>query len=304
MRITLVHNPGAGDTARTEERLRRELAEAGHQVSRALGDKDLERGLEDPAELVVVAGGDGSVKRVALGLAGRGVPLAILPVGTANNIAKSFGIVGPVAELAAGWATARRRPLRVGAARSRWGAARFVESVGAGVFAELIDRGEAEVDENEAGLTGPAIDRALLLLERIVRERPARPRRLAIDGRDLSGEYLLVEAMNIPLIGPNVPLAQAADCADGLLDLVTVSERERGRLADYVRARLTGGGGALELPVHRGARVTMEASPTELHVDDDAWEAEQDGGAPAAELREGEVTIALDEAAVEVLVSS
>lgn len=304
MRITLVHNPDAGDAARTEKQLRRQLTEAGHEVSRALGDKDLERGLEDPTELVVAAGGDGSVKRVVLALAGRGVPLAILPVGTANNIAKSLGIVGSVADLTASWATARRRPLRVGAARSRWGAARFVESVGVGAFAELIDRGRAEVDENEAGLTGPAIDRALLLLERIVRERPARPRQLTIDGRDLSGEYLLVEAMNIPLIGPNVPLAPSADCADGLLDVVAVSERERGRLADYLRNRLTGGTGGLELPVQRGARVTMGASPTELHVDDDAWEPEQNGGAPAAELREGDVTIALDGAAVEVLVSS
>jgi diacylglycerol kinase family enzyme len=228
--------------------------------------------------------------------------MTILPLGTANNIAKSLGILGSVPELAAGWATAPRRVLRLGSARTAEGTARFVESVGVGVFNELITRGRAEVDESSTGLTGHAIDRALLLLERIAREHAARPRRLTLDGRDLSGEYLLIEAMHMPLIGPNVPLAPSADCYDSLLDVVTVSERERGRLADYARARVTGEAAGLELPIRRGKVVMMEASPEELHVDDDRWEPEGNGGATQAELREGEVSIAVDAAAVEVLV--
>ena len=301
MRITLVHNPDAGEGQQSAATLRRQLAEAGHEVARTVSDKKLARSLKEPADLVVVAGGDGSVKRVVLALAGHKIPLAILPLGTANNIAKSLGVLGSVPELASGWTIAQRRVLQIGSARTPEGVTRFIESVGVGVFTELVTRGRTEVEDGSTGLTGHAIDRALLLLERIAREHPARPRRLMLDGHDLSGEYLLVEAMHMPLIGPNVPLAPAADCSDGLLDVVTVSEGERRLLADYARARLTGEAAGLALPIQRGMEVRMEASPEELHVDDDAWEAEDTGGGTQAELSEGEVSIAVDAPAVEVL---
>jgi diacylglycerol kinase family enzyme len=253
---------------------------------------------------VVVAGGDGSIKRVAIAIAGRGIPMAILPIGTANNIAKSLGALGSMRELIAGWRRAERRRLAVGKVVTRWGAMPFVESVGVGVFTELVTRGDSEVGENTAGLTGHEIDRALLLLQRIVAERAPRFRQLALDGSDLSGEYLLVEAMNMPLVGPNVPLAPGADYGDGELDVVTVTEREREVLADYVKARLAHGGTPPKLTVRRGSRVTMRASPGELHVDDAAWRPEQPTGpgAPAESMEEGEVRIALEPEGVEVLI--
>ena len=305
MQVTLIHNPGAGDAQHTEKRLLKELAEAGHEVR--LGstrEGKVEKALQDPGELVVVAGGDGSIKKVAVALAGRGVPMAILPIGTANNIAKSLGALGSVTELIAGWRRAERHRLSVGTVATRWGTMRFVESVGVGVFTELVTRGDTEVSDNTAGLTGHAIDRALLLLQQIVAERTPRPRRLEVDGVDLSGEYLLVEAMNMPLVGPNVPLAPGADYGDEHLEVVTVTEREREILAEYVRARLAGGAAPPELTVRRGTRVTIRASPGELHVDDAAWRPEQAVGAavPGPTLDEGEVAIALDDAWVEVLV--
>jgi diacylglycerol kinase (ATP) len=160
------------------------------------------------------------------------------------------------------------------------------------------------VDENVAGLTGHAIDRALLLLSRIAADAAPRPRKVTLDGTDLSGEYLLVEAMNIPLVGPNVPLAPGADWSDGLLDLVLVTERERPALSDYLRARIGGSAAPLELPVRRGRRVVLRASPSELHVDDDAWKPEPHADRRANDHAEGEVSIGLGEEGegVEVLV--
>lgn len=297
MRVTLVHNPGAGDDSHSGERLLQELAGAGYEARLVSGKKDLDRALENPGELVVAAGGDGSIKRVAVALAGRAVPMAVLPIGTANNIAKSLGVFGMVRELIAGWEGAARRPLRVGTVTAGGAAMRFVESVGVGVFSELISRGESEAGDNTAGLTGHELDRALLLLKRILLERRPRRRRLSLDGADLSGEYILVEAMNIPLVGPNVALAPGADCSDGHLDLVMVPEESRTALAEYVRARLSGAAAPLELPRRRGAQVSLDASPDELHVDDDPWKPPRAWSGDAEE-----VAIALDEAMVEVLV--
>ena len=168
VRVTLVHNPGAGDEQHSAKRILRELEEAGYDAQLAPARKGVEKALADPGDLVVVAGGDGSIKRVALAIAGRGVPMAILPIGTANNIAKSLGALGSFSELIAGWRRAQRRRLAVGTVATRWGSMRFVESVGVGVFTELVTRGRSEVNDSESGLTGHAIDRALLLLQRIV----------------------------------------------------------------------------------------------------------------------------------------
>jgi diacylglycerol kinase (ATP) len=307
VRVTLIHNPGAGDEQHSAKRILKQLAEAGHDARlQSTRRQGVEKALGDPGDLVVVAGGDGSIKKVAIAIAGRGIPMAILPIGTANNIAKSLGALGSVPELIAGWRRAERRRLAVGTVETPWGSTRFVESVGVGVFTELVTRGDLEVNESTTGLTGHAIDRALLLLQRIVAERAPRFRSLWLDGSDLSGEYLLVEVMNMPLVGPNIPLAPGADYGDGQLELVTVTEREREILAEYVRKRLSGGAAPPELTRRRGTVVTMRASPGELHVDDEAWRPEQrtGDGAPGPGLDEGDVTIALEEVGVEVLVGA
>jgi diacylglycerol kinase (ATP) len=303
VRVTLVHNPSAGDEQHTGEHLLEKLKEAGHDGRLVSAKKGLEKKLEDPGDLVAVAGGDGSVKQVALALAGSDVPMAILPMGTANNIAKSLGSLGTFDELIASWRKAERRRLAVGTVATRWGAMRFVESAGTGLFAELVIRGPEEIDDNTAGLTGHAIDRALLLLQRLVADRHAIRRHVELDGTDVSGEYLLVEAMNIGLVGPNIPLARGADFGDRRLELVTISERERDAFAEYVRARLAGEAARLELPRREGEQITLHASPSELHVDDDAWNTKPDlAERKQADAPEGKVTIALDEEAVEVLI--
>src|ERR1700687_3508028 len=44
------------------------------------------------AALVVAAGGDGTVRGCAGGLGGTGLPLAVVPLGTANLIARALGV--------------------------------------------------------------------------------------------------------------------------------------------------------------------------------------------------------------------
>lgn len=56
------------------------------------GSEMARRAAAEGAALVVAAGGDGTVNSVAAGLAGSGVAMGILPLGTANDLARELGI--------------------------------------------------------------------------------------------------------------------------------------------------------------------------------------------------------------------
>jgi diacylglycerol kinase (ATP) len=63
----------------------------------------------DDVDLVIVGGGDGTLNRVADALVATGLPLAILPLGTANDLARTLGI--PIGIPAACQVAAAGRPL-------------------------------------------------------------------------------------------------------------------------------------------------------------------------------------------------
>ncbi len=56
--------------------------------------------VEQNRQLVIVCGGDGTINEVVNGLAGSQVPLAVLPAGTANVLAKELGIPWDIAAAA------------------------------------------------------------------------------------------------------------------------------------------------------------------------------------------------------------
>src|SRR5712675_1904692 len=96
-RATLIHNEKAGDRRHGRAYLVGLLEGAGYDVSYfAVKQSDLAEALGHPAEIIVSAGGDGTVARVVAEARSDGPPIAILPLGTANNIATSLGIGGPI----------------------------------------------------------------------------------------------------------------------------------------------------------------------------------------------------------------
>ncbi len=296
MRVTLIHNPGAGRQGMTATALKKLLSSHGHEVRyRSQKEPGWKKALKKPADLVVVAGGDGTVARVARRMVCRGVPIALLPSGTANNIARTLGLVErPFKELVRGWEAARRVKLDVGTAAGPWGERYFVEGVGAGLFAGLLSnpvspRLKKRKDAVEAGM------------RRLRREAAQRePLELAarLDGKNISGRYLLLEALNLCYVGPNLHLAHDKRPGDGELDVVLVSEDERERLLYYLEHWQDNRERLAVLPSRRGRHLEIEWTGFELHIDDKLKPAED---AKPKEIA-GPVDVRLDGATVEFLV--
>lgn len=226
----------------------------------------------------MVAGGDGTIRQVALELARRGAqrPLVIVPLGTANNIARTFGVTGSPGDILGDLARAPDGRLTVWAARAEWGDGRFIESAGAGVFKSLL--------EGESMSMRDALTR---LQQQLAKVEPVHIRMLA-DDRDVSGDYLLAAAMNIVSIGPLLELAPSADPGDEHLELVRIGSTELPAVVRYIEARLAGDPAArLELVPLRVRRLQMDWPPHGGHLDDLPWPDEREHDKP----RTGTVTV-------------
>jgi diacylglycerol kinase (ATP) len=278
VRITLVHNPTAGQGRPSREDLETILAGAGYQVDYQTTAGKWKKALQPPPDLVVAAGGDGTVRKVAVELAGLGIPFTVVPLGTANNIAKTFGLHDTLEQLAADWKRRTPTPLDLGVVSGPRNEARFVEGFGGGVFAELIERGQEEV-EDSSSILGRETDRAVYLLRDIVTQARPLPWDVVVDGEDHGGEYIAVEILNMRFGGPNVPLAPDADPGDGALDVVLIDADGRQQLLDYLTGRLTHAAGPLpRLEIRRGRHVTLlPHRPVPFHLDDELWQPGGDG---------------------------
>jgi diacylglycerol kinase (ATP) len=66
MRITLMHNPKAGDAQHGKKQLMAALAKAGyHATYQSTKERGFKKALKNPADLVLAAGGDGTVAKIA-----------------------------------------------------------------------------------------------------------------------------------------------------------------------------------------------------------------------------------------------
>jgi diacylglycerol kinase family enzyme len=291
MDVVLFYSEAAGDGVGLT-RLRQAVTGAGHKLVHVVErHHDPESLLDVPADLVVAAGGDGTVGAAARALAGRGVPLAVMPIGTANNVARSLGIDGEPDDVAAGWHTARRRPLDLGRVRLPEEEVRFLEAVGGGLIAAGIAAHQARPGADTAPVCRKIPD-ALRAYRDALDSLEACRCRVSVDGDAHFENLLLFEVLNIRSIGPRLELASNVDSSDGRLSVVTASPFDRDALRDYLRARE----GEDEDPgpaglMARSAREVTIRGWDRLHVDDRIVDIDPD--AP--------IELSLEPAALDVL---
>jgi diacylglycerol kinase family enzyme len=257
VRVLVYHNPDAGHEPRPAADVIAELQRAGHEArwlnakDHALDDEDLR-----DVDVVVAAGGDGNVGRTARQLLGRELPIAILPLGTANNLGTLLDSQPhDLPDRLARW---RTLPFDAGILQRGDERMWFFEGFGIGAFAETAAAltARAETDPPEPNREAELRRDIRELSDRARAQRPLACEVL-IDGQRLASPLIMLEVLNIGLIGPNVPVAPDADPSDGALDVVMVPEPERGALIAFLEACARGDRPPPPFPVRRATTVRI-----------------------------------------------
>lgn len=233
----IIHNPTAGDGNHTREQLDELAMNAGYETEYTSKDEEEWGNFSAPnPDAYILAGGDGTVHKLAGILkerpAKKEIPVYLLPLGTANNIARTLGIT----EVAIKGSKLPVKSFDSGKIKGLKNEDFFLESVGFGIFPQLIIEMKKNRVENET--TAEKLKRTIEVLLGIVKEYKAKKAKIKAGDISIKGSFLLVEVMNIPYIGPNLKFAPNADPWDGYLDLILIPENRREDLRQYLEKLL------------------------------------------------------------------
>lgn len=275
------------------------LAEAGHHATyQSTKERGLKKALKQPTDLVLAAGGDGTVAKIAYRLIDSGIPLSVLPLGTANNLARALGFISSAYEIIARLEGGRKQVFDVGLATGPWGERYFFEASGAGLLADYVRAAKREEKKNGKGETlskEQEMARHGALLRRMLHDYPIRKWKIQIDGKDISGRYILWEAMNIRSVGPALHLAPQAATRDGRFDFVCAREADRALLMEHFDARVAGKKSKSPLPTRRFRELRIAWKGSTIHLDDKLWPNKQD------KKSSGEIKISVKPSALIIL---
>jgi diacylglycerol kinase family enzyme len=271
VKIAFFHNPKAGSATFKVSNVVRRVEAAGNQVRYvSIKDKAWEQAFGEPIDRAIVAGGDGSVSRLAPWLAARKLPFCILPLGTANNCARALGQMHAVETIIANIGSPLITKIDLGLITAFEDSRCFIESAGIGLLPLFMNEMRSLQKENAAKLrTGPRkrLANAKKYLAALAKDFTPFECELLADDEVVKGEFLLLEIANAGLIGPGLNLAPVADAGDGFFNLVWVSHRRRDEWLTYLKLLRKGEESPPPVEERRCQRITFCHADVPLHID-------------------------------------
>lgn len=269
----LLHNPTAGDEDHSKDKLIELIEENGFNCRYSSTKKKEYKDIESDVDFLIVAGGDGTVRKITKELLERSVlektfPIALLPLGTANNIAKTLEIQGTDEEIIKAWHHQHIKKYDVGRLCDFKKAPFFLESFGYGVFPYLMMEMK-KVDEKEIDTPEKKLEKALEVLMQIILTYEPHKCTLVINGKDYSGKYLMAEVMNTRSIGPNLYLNPSGNVGDGELEVVLVPEEDKKKFASYIMGKINGVEEDYTFKTIKAKEVEISWEGTHVHADDE-----------------------------------
>ena len=205
------------------------------------------------ARLVVAAGGDGTVRACAQALAGTQVPLAIVPLGTANLAARALGIPSRIGGSLATAFGGHERRIDLAVA----GELTFAAMAGIGLDAEVVAATPRLLKRRAGWLAYAAAGIAHL---------PGRGQRFTVrldDDEPLARQARCVVVGNAGLLPGGFALLPQARLDDGLLDVGILAPGRAGWLRVAHQVLSGGGRDGGQLERHQAGRVEIRTD-TEL----------------------------------------
>ena len=235
VRALLCHNPNAGTKGHDRDSIEAALKLAGYHVRYvSVKDDDFADAFKDSADLIVAAGGDGTICQILTTIPDRSIPIAILPLGTANNFARSLGIAGTPQELVETWNMDQTCPVSIAAVTGHWGTSPFLEAYGVGIFPQfLLDAKKGKKPEGAHNLR-----QGRKLLKKALKHAEPIDIVMTIGDQRKELSVLGVEVCNIAFTGPSLPIAATADVSDDKLDIVIFETDDRKAIMEWIEAPL------------------------------------------------------------------
>lgn len=275
MRAVLIVNPTSGISTIKEKRMSPEETEQAllgglraygiepqllHTTREDSGWGMAKRAAHEGAELVIVAGGDGTVHAVANGLVGTPSVMGIIPTGTLNNLARSLDIPDNIPAACLAIATGETRAIDVGMINEHV----FLEAAGVGLEARLAPAGE---EIKHPGLLS-TIHGILSALKTFFGFKAVRMR-IAVDGGNPRWyQAFQVTICNAPFYALHLQLAPQILMDDGLLDVVIYQNLSK---FEYLRHALSMRRRKPSRPKIKRLRVrsllVIPSVPVEIHAD-------------------------------------
>lgn len=212
---------------------------------------------KDGADVVAVHGGDGTVMEVANGLAGTGVPMAILPGGTANVMSVEMGIPIDLTQATNLIVTPHDiRTIDLG----KMGDQHFMLRIGIGFEAEMMKNADSDAKARWGNIAYAVSAFQSLQTTQVSTYE------LTLDGEEVTIDGVSCMIANSGNLGrQGLKMAGAIEVDDGLLDVVIVRNIDLPEIASLLANAL---GGSESLPHWQVREVRVRVNPPQTGICD------------------------------------
>jgi YegS/Rv2252/BmrU family lipid kinase len=272
-RVHVIINPAAGQDQPVLKALNATFQNGGMDwdvfITKKAGDgrRLAQEAVEAGAAIVAAQGGDGTVMEVASGLMGSGIPLAIIPGGTANVMSLELGIPSGLVEACALLIEpeAAVRPIDMGKVSfpegREVGEHNFILRASVGFEAAMVEGADREL-KDRLGVFAYAFSALQALAD-----PPIARYRLTLDGQDVESEGLACIVANSGTMGisgmPALSLAPDISVSDGLLDVVVVTRADLPSIVSLIANAVAGSGSPQTLQHWQAREIMIRTDPAQ-----------------------------------------